>query len=138
MRTGMLWLTLLISLPLQADIYRWTDAEGRVHFGEKPPAGHTAERVQSQPLNTMPPPPEVPSLINWREREQQVKEERLQQRQRAEREQARQNKQEERCQSARGRLQEFERHTYRDTSLEALQKRLRRRDTLRRRVDELC
>lgn len=134
----MLWLSLLISLPVQAEIYRWTDADGRTHFSEKLPAGQAAQVVQPQPLNTMQPPPEVPSLINWREREQQVKEERLQQRQRAEREQARQHKKEERCQSARSRLHEFERQTYRDTSLEALQKRLRRRDTLRRRVDELC
>lgn len=38
---------LLISPLANAEIYRWTDAQGRVHFGEKPEAG--AERITVRP-----------------------------------------------------------------------------------------
>jgi len=34
-------------LPAHAEIYRWTDAQGRVHFGERPQQG--AERVEVEP-----------------------------------------------------------------------------------------
>ncbi|MCY1267933.1 hypothetical protein D3C76_693210 [compost metagenome] len=37
----------LFPLVAAAEIYRWTDAEGRVHFGETPPAG--AERIEVKP-----------------------------------------------------------------------------------------
>lgn len=37
----------LAVLPAQAEIYRWVDEQGRVHFGERPVQG--AERVEVQP-----------------------------------------------------------------------------------------
>jgi len=38
-----------VALPALADeIYRWVDAEGRVHFGDKPP--ENAERVELTPI----------------------------------------------------------------------------------------
>tara|TARA_R110000782_G_scaffold27615_5_gene69720 strand:- start:57 stop:482 length:426 start_codon:yes stop_codon:yes gene_type:complete len=36
-----------LSLSAYAEIYRWTDAQGRVHFGEQPRQG--AERVEVSP-----------------------------------------------------------------------------------------
>ena len=36
-----------LSLPLQAEIYRWGDANGQVHFGERPRLG--AETVEVRP-----------------------------------------------------------------------------------------
>ena len=36
-----------LSLPLQAEIYRWVDANGQVHFGERPRLG--AETVEVRP-----------------------------------------------------------------------------------------
>lgn len=41
---------LCILLPglASAQIYRWTDAQGRVHFGEKPAAGATPVEVRPQ------------------------------------------------------------------------------------------
>ena len=134
----MLWLSLLISLPVQAEIYRWTDANGQTHFGEKPPLGQGAERVEQQPLNTMQPPPEVPSLINWREREVQVQEERRAQRLQQEKQQQAREQQQQRCQQARDSLREFERRSYTDTRLEALQSRNVRRERLRERVEKYC
>lgn len=142
MHTGMLfficWLGLVISLPVQAEIYRWTDANGQTHFGEKPPRGQGADVVEQQPLNTMQPPPEVPSLINWREREQQVQQERRAQRLRQEKQQQAQEKQQQRCQQARDSLREFERRSYTDTSLTALQKRTLRRERLRASIKKNC
>ncbi len=43
-----LWLSLLL-LPGMAcaEIYRWTDAQGRVHYSEKPAAG--AEKIEVKP-----------------------------------------------------------------------------------------
>ncbi|MBF7730523.1 DUF4124 domain-containing protein [Pseudomonas sp. N040] len=40
-------LLLLVPLPSWAEIYRWTDAGGQVHFGEQPQPG--AERVEVKP-----------------------------------------------------------------------------------------
>ena len=47
------WLALLWVLPLSAaaEIYRWTDAQGRVHFSDTPPAAMSAERLNPQ-VNT--------------------------------------------------------------------------------------
>ena len=39
-----------------ADIYRWTDEAGRVHFGERPPPG--AERVELPTRGPSAPPPD--------------------------------------------------------------------------------
>jgi Domain of unknown function (DUF4124) len=45
------WLLLLCataSLPVSADVYRWTDADGRVHFGDRaPPTGAAVERIEA-------------------------------------------------------------------------------------------
>lgn len=48
---------LLMSLPLLCGttIYRWTDADGKVHFGDDPPSG--AEEIQvGEPTVVSPPP----------------------------------------------------------------------------------
>ncbi len=45
-RKGIMILALLLSaLVAHAEIYRWTDAEGRVHFGDNPEQPDTAESV---------------------------------------------------------------------------------------------
>ena len=46
---SLLWLVpaLLLSVPVHADIYRWVDDQGRVHFGERPQQG--AERIEVNP-----------------------------------------------------------------------------------------
>jgi glutaredoxin len=33
--------------PAEAEIYRWTDPQGKVHFGDQKPSGATAGRVES-------------------------------------------------------------------------------------------
>ena len=44
-----LWLcTLLLPSLALAEVYRWTDANGRVHFGERPQAGAVQVEVKPQ------------------------------------------------------------------------------------------
>lgn len=43
-------LTLLISLliaanPALADLYKWTDSKGQVHYSDQPPSGHQSQRL---------------------------------------------------------------------------------------------
>lgn len=43
---------LLVPVLAQADVYRWVDASGQVHYSEEVPAPYTGERI-----DTPPPPP---------------------------------------------------------------------------------
>ncbi|MET1077893.1 MAG: DUF4124 domain-containing protein [Pseudomonas sp.] len=43
----LLWCVVLLPGLASAEIYRWTDAQGQVHFGERPVAG--GERVDVKP-----------------------------------------------------------------------------------------
>lgn len=63
-------LLLILALPAAAgEIYRWTDAEGRVHFGDRPPAG-TGEAL---PLTSRPTPPApAPDAGARRQRQEQL------------------------------------------------------------------
>jgi len=49
----LVFLCCFTAFPLQAEIYKWTDEKGRVHFGDKPVAQHTAEPVELSKMNTM-------------------------------------------------------------------------------------
>ena len=33
-------------MPASADVYRWVDADGRVHFGDRPPADTQVEQIE--------------------------------------------------------------------------------------------
>ncbi len=53
-----LFLTLvlaLLAMSVRAEIYQWRDAQGRIHFGDKPAPHQKAEPVDLEPLNTMTP-----------------------------------------------------------------------------------
>lgn len=39
---------LLLTASVQADVYRWTDAQGRTHYGDRPPA-EGAEKIVEPP-----------------------------------------------------------------------------------------
>jgi hypothetical protein len=41
-------------------VYRWHDSTGRVHFGQHPPAGEQAERLELAPGNTFTAPKPSP------------------------------------------------------------------------------
>jgi hypothetical protein len=44
----LVFITLLLPALASAEIYRWTDAQGRVHFSEKP-GGSGAEQIEVKP-----------------------------------------------------------------------------------------
>lgn len=49
--TGAIGLLLLGSSVIQADIFTWTDAQGRVHYGDRPPADSAARSLDPQQTN---------------------------------------------------------------------------------------
>ncbi len=139
MRT-LLLITLLLPTLASAQIYRWTDAEGRVHFGQRPAAG--AEQIEVRPQV-------VERDDQTRERE--ARSERFfdarRQEQQAAREQASQTRaaQKQECQSLRNRLSQLqlggrffrndaagERVYYSDSELEAA------RQHLAARISQVC
>jgi hypothetical protein len=55
-------LTLLLnSGSLFAEVFKWTDDEGKVHYGQSLPPEYAeqGERVQESPINTIAPEPEI-------------------------------------------------------------------------------
>lgn len=108
MLRGLALLVAITGAVQAGQVYRWTDAEGNVHFGDRPPA--EAEQV---PMRDSAPPGEVPDrgqredktrkLLNAWEEERRLKEERKAE---AEKEQA---MRERRCAKARNELYRLER-----------------------------
>lgn len=39
-------LLLLFALPVSAELYKWTDAEGKIHFGDRPPENQATESLE--------------------------------------------------------------------------------------------
>lgn len=54
-RCARCWLAVLLALawPAMAGVYRWRDSDGRMHYGDQPPAGVQAEAL---PVDPAPPP----------------------------------------------------------------------------------
>jgi hypothetical protein len=59
------WFLVSASVSAQQVVYKWTDEDGVVHFGEAPPAGVQAERIVTSAAPAVPatpaPPPETPA-----------------------------------------------------------------------------
>jgi hypothetical protein len=54
---------LFLAFAASADIYRWTDAEGNVVFGDNPPEGVQAERIQLRQPMTTPAMPQARDIL---------------------------------------------------------------------------
>jgi glutaredoxin len=52
-----LGLPCLALAPIQAEVYKWKDAQGVLHFSDRPPGDGKADRVQLPPANSYPSPP---------------------------------------------------------------------------------
>lgn len=50
------WLALFISLTVEAQVYKWTDAEGKVHYGNQPPPTDVFA-AESLNIRSQPTPP---------------------------------------------------------------------------------
>lgn len=123
-------------------IYKWTDAEGNVHYGEQPPA-----QVDAESLRPPPPPPadsRSPAAVlkDLRERSKAADDARAK---RAEEEQEAAKKQaarEENCRKARGNLETYTRtrRIWRDGAVVRLtdEEWLRKLEEARKQVAEFC
>ncbi|MBV8635044.1 MAG: DUF4124 domain-containing protein [Burkholderiaceae bacterium] len=67
MKTILLLLLALSVTSAQAQIYKWTDANGTVHYSDQPQDGQKATALSTPAAPTLP----SPSQDNWRERERQ-------------------------------------------------------------------
>lgn len=63
-KTGIVIVSLLLSLSVHAQIYKWTDSQGNVHFSDKPHQG--AVKIELPEVQTFTPPaiPESKPLTN--------------------------------------------------------------------------
>jgi len=70
-------LTLLIALaaiPAHAQLYKWTDASGKVHYSDRPQDGANVKELAVQrPAQRV-----TPAIDDWRQRERESRERRLQ------------------------------------------------------------
>jgi glutaredoxin len=44
--------SLVLTFPTQAEVYKWTDAQGVLHFSDKPPADGNADQVRLRATNS--------------------------------------------------------------------------------------
>jgi hypothetical protein len=47
-RPGMILMLALLATPVGADVYKWTDAQGKVHYGDRPPTLSTPKPFNLQ------------------------------------------------------------------------------------------
>lgn len=47
-RPGMIIMLALLATPVGADVYKWTDAQGKVHYGDRPPTLDTPKPFNLQ------------------------------------------------------------------------------------------
>ncbi|WP_249678309.1 DUF4124 domain-containing protein [Pseudomonas abieticivorans] len=59
MRSCLVCLLLLVSLPAFAQIYKYTDADGNTAYSNEPPNGTASETVELPPLNSVQPQPQT-------------------------------------------------------------------------------
>lgn len=52
----------LVSHPVLAEVYTWTDAEGNRHYSDQQPPDGKGKSIDVPKVNTIEPPPEMPSL----------------------------------------------------------------------------
>lgn len=109
MRVVPIGLLLWVLLPVQAEVFKWTDSQGQVHYGERPPAETGAEPLPLRGIEVIP----DPILERHRQRQQRqlhsYELERLEQGREAAREAERLAKQQRQCTEARRNLARFRR-----------------------------
>ncbi len=61
MKTLFLLLAFLFSVSVSAEVYKWVDEGGKVHYGDSPDASSNATRLPGFEASSPPPPVEAPS-----------------------------------------------------------------------------
>lgn len=109
MRRFMMIVVLMAALPASAELYRWVDDKGQVHFGDRPPANGQADALEMpKTVSTM------PALDESRQRLQQDwlagrEEERRKKQEEAAKRAQEEEKRVEQCRLLAGRLRDMER-----------------------------
>jgi len=144
----LLLIYLLLSSQLHAEVYRWTDENGRTHFSDRPPSGNTEpsagvdtiEEESLAPQNTFAPQHEnyEGNGTDYRQREKEVKAERKQKRIERERKQAAAVVKKQKCKEARENYRLYNIGKSRAESLESLMKQRQRRDRLKEKIKTYC
>jgi hypothetical protein len=61
MKTLFVLLAIVFSVSVSAEVYKWVDEEGRVHYGDRPGDSSNATRLPGFEASSPPPPVEAPS-----------------------------------------------------------------------------
>lgn len=141
LRQGCLWLLLLVpATPVCADIYRWTDASGQVHFADRPVAGNARKVVPQDVQNVYQSqtPPVTDPAHDDRQQERDAREARRQRRVRQEQADQLAAKRRQQCEKARSDARKNALRVVKNGSLAALQKKQQRRETLNGRIKRYC
>lgn len=101
-------LAAVVALPAAAQVYKWVDEKGRVHYGEKPPEGVKAVEMGAPPPspggNTAPPP-----QPDWKQKELESRRQRIERERKESQDSAsaqrRESERAYRCEEGRRRLQ---------------------------------
>lgn len=139
LRQGCLLLLMVMpALPVCADIYRWTDANGQVHFSDRAAAGD-AQKVEPQDVQNLyqnRTPAMTDTSADARQTEREVREARRQRQLRQDRAEKLAQKHRLQCEKARqaARVNALKS----GSSLAALQKKQQRRETLNGRIRQYC
>lgn len=110
-------LLVLACTPAAAQVYRWTDEEGVVHYGDRPPAQGGGEAVDLRPSELGPDHPEVRARRERRERLLRAfAKERRERQEKAEAERREREQRERNCRTARENLRKVRqaRYVYRE------------------------
>jgi hypothetical protein len=89
-----------------AQVFKWVDEKGVTHYGERPPHGQKAQPVETRPSTTPSPgstssPGKTQGGENWREKNLEFQQRRVQREREAEREQQAAKERQRRCHVAR-------------------------------------
>lgn len=133
----------MMAMPVAAELYRWTDENGRVHFGDRPPEeeDHAAEQIEVQQ------PKPIGQGTDLQQINERLQELRDQESERTERQEARAESRaqarEEACEEARDRhVRLGRRFLYRredgDTYSVSTEEAARDREELKQWIDENC
>lgn len=108
-KAWMIGLLLLLALPVKAQVYKWVDEQGRVHYGDKP-HGIEAQSVPVRPAPTTGPSAEPPQDRDEAQRRllHDLEQDRLEREEARERKTQEQARRERNCALARDRLRRLE------------------------------
>ena len=95
--------------PAAAQVYKWVDEKGATHYGERPPEGQNARRLESTPpAGPASPQPKAETGQEWQDKNIEFQKRRIQRERKAEREQKEARDRQRRCVVARDDLRQMQ------------------------------